>query len=145
MPSSGITARGCSSSFAFFFSWSRFLTSEYLPNLQAFLSSLIRSPVSTQPTSVYFSRVRSMPPPRSCCSHYDIPIPCRRCIRPSYSIIHRFTSSFILVFPMAIFPVYLFRVDEAIPPSSKMFSFNSTCCLVARHAFIFQVYGRNLN
>ncbi|KAK4014526.1 hypothetical protein OUZ56_027049 [Daphnia magna] len=40
------------------------------PNLGAFLSSFIRSPVSKQPTS-NVSAVRSSPPPRCCSSRYD--------------------------------------------------------------------------
>lgn len=125
-------------SFFLFFSWSRFLTSEYLPTWGLFfLPSFVRPSPNSQP-AMFRPSVPALPRVVVLVATTTILIPCRRCIRPSYLIILYFILFFFLYFrmPCFFFPFHLFRVDETIPPSSKVFSFNSTCCLLTLHALI---------
>lgn len=74
------------------------------PNLGAFLSSFIRSPVSKQPTS-NVSAVRSSPPPRCCSSRYDnYPYP----LSTVYSTVIFDNSVFYFIFFLNLFECLVF-------------------------------------
>lgn len=91
-------------SFFSFFFMVKVLDVRIPPNLGAFLSSFIRSPVSKQPTS-NVSAVRSSPPPRCCSSRYDnYPYP----LSTVYSTVIFDNSVFYFIFFLNLFECLVF-------------------------------------